>query len=89
MHKALDGTTKQVDYKTNIINRGAFIAPHVRIKPYVTPNGAYGTTYTYIAGYLIANGPQFGSSTDFSNFDSFYSTGDVETKEPAAKRQRA
>ena len=66
------------------INREALIAAHVRIKPYVTPNGAYGTTYAYVGGFLISNGPTYGGSMEFSDYDSLLSVAGA----PERKRQK-
>ena len=75
-YRAMDGSRKNVVFKkfsdeadSMTINRDALIAAHVRIKPYITPNGAYGTTYAYVAGSLIANGPARGDQMEFSDYD--------------------
>ena len=85
MHKNIDGNISQVNYEDTKINRDAFIAAQVRIKPYVTPNGAYGTTYTYVAGFLIANGPEYSKTAEFSSFDYLMSS----TAEPPKKKSKA
>lgn len=90
VHKNIAGVLEQVNYDEITVNRGALIVPHIRIKPYVTPNGAYGTTYTFVAGNLIVNGPSYGSSVEFSDYSDIYTVHDATDSEiPNAKRQKA
>lgn len=85
-HVDISGNLKQVNFDEVTINRGSLIVPHIKIKPYVTPNGAYGTTYTFIAGQLIVNGPSSGSSIEFSDHSRY--TQITQGDEPQTKRQK-
>lgn len=92
VHRDVDGTTKQVDFKgfggETTVNRGALIAAHVRIKPYVTPNGAYGTTLTYVGGQMLCNGPAMGSSLEYSSYDYLGAAASASTSPPPLKRAK-
>jgi len=79
---------EQVDYETTRINRGAVICCQVRVNAYVTPNGAYGTTYVYVTGKLLKNGPEYSGSVGFSDWSSVVEAEEVWDVEPRAKRQK-
>lgn len=86
---------EQVDFDATPINRGAVICAQIRVKPYVTPNGAYGTTYIYVNGNLIKNGPEYSSTAKFTDWESIMGVDEVdevdeldEIMQPPTKRKK-
>jgi len=75
-------TGEQVNFTATPINRGSVICAQIRVKPYVTPNGAYGTTYIYVNGHLLKNGPDYSGHVSFTD----WGLGDESEEEPKTKR---
>lgn len=75
------------------VNRGAFIGAQMRIKPYITPSGSYGTTYIYESGVMWVNGPEYASAMDYTDYSDDFGLGEIaaeaaEAVGPPAKKQK-
>ena len=89
-----DGVQSVIDLANpdNEIFPGALVTPLARVKPYVTPNGAYGTTYQFYSGVMIKNGTKYDSGTTFTSYS--FGTEDEQgyeqsEGEPSPKRRKA